>query len=82
MLTEQKENIQKVKDKILKSEKIALFTHRDPDGDAIGSISSIYRALTDSGRSVYPFLFGDLPSNFLHLSLPIFIKEKVSEDFD
>jgi len=82
MLQLQKENIKKVKERIEKSNNIALFTHKDPDGDAIGSISSMHHALRESKKNVYSFLYGNIPENFYLLSLPLFSRKKDNYTFD
>lgn len=49
---------------IERSEKILLCTHRKPDGDAIGSIMALYKALTLLGKEVTAACADELPENF------------------
>lgn len=43
-------------DKISSAQKIVLLVHESPDGDAVGSIISLFRALTKLGKDVYGFI--------------------------
>jgi len=52
---------------IERSEKILLCTHRKPDGDAIGSIMAMYKALNLLGKEVTAACADELPENFLFL---------------
>jgi phosphoesterase RecJ-like protein len=49
---------------IERSEKILLCTHRKPDGDAIGSIMALYKALTLLGKEVTASCADVLPEQF------------------
>lgn len=82
MLPNQKDNIKFFIQSLKASNNIALFTHKDPDGDAIGSISSMHYFLESLNKNVTSFLSGDLGGNFSHLALPFFSKEGKSYDFD
>jgi len=60
----------KVKELILKSENICIVTHRNPDGDAIGSSLGLYHVLLNMNKKVkvivpneYPDYLQWLPSN-------------------
>ena len=50
-----------VMEKLKKAEKIALFTHENPDGDALGSVSAAKAILEHLGKTVFICLC-DLPS--------------------
>lgn len=76
------ENIQKFIKALNSSKNIALFTHRDPDGDAVGSISSMHYFLESINKEVTSFLAGDLAGNFSHLVLPFFSRGGKSYNFD
>lgn len=52
---------------IERSEKILLCTHRKPDGDAVGSIMAMYKALNLLGKEVTAACADELPENFLFL---------------
>lgn len=82
MLKNQKENIGSFIKSLKASNNIALFTHKDPDGDAIGSISSMHYFLEAINKNVTSFLQGDLSSNFSHLALPFFSKFGKAYEFD
>jgi len=42
--------------------KVAIVTHQNPDGDAIGSLLGLYLFLKKAGKSVYPVLKDEVPS--------------------
>ncbi len=67
-----RENLQKAKNLILNKGNINLFTHKNPDGDAIGSISALGLALKKMGKGVKFFVPGPFPSSLHFLPLPIF----------
>ena len=48
--------LEKIKDKILKSQKIAIFNHKNPDGDAMGSAYALKLALLSIGKEAEVFL--------------------------
>ena len=52
---------------IERSRKITLLTHKDADGDALGSILSFALALSHKNYQSYPFLSDKVSSNFLFL---------------
>ena len=57
----------KIYELIEKSNSILLLTHKDPDGDAIGSVLAFYHFLTSINKSVHivnldmPIIIGFLP---------------------
>ncbi|MBQ3518869.1 MAG: bifunctional oligoribonuclease/PAP phosphatase NrnA [Clostridia bacterium] len=55
---------------------ILLLTHRNPDGDAAGSLWALYRLLTKLGKRVKFQLVGKVPENLL------FAAECEAEDFE
>lgn len=67
-----KENFKKAKSLILEKNKIVLYTHKDPDGDAIGGISALDMALKKIKKDVKSVLSGSVPSNFHFLPFPSF----------
>ena len=46
--------------RINESKKITVTTHRKPDGDAIGSVVALYRALHSIGKDVEVLIIGPL----------------------
>jgi phosphoesterase RecJ-like protein len=82
MTSNQKDNIKKFIEALDSSKNIALFTHKDPDGDAVGSISSMHYFVESLGKKVTSFLYGDLAGNFSHMVLPFFTRDNDSYDFD
>lgn len=55
--------------KIKKAKKIAIFTHRRPDPDALGSLSSLYEALLAKGKNVSAFLEQSVSKNYEFLNI-------------
>ncbi len=62
-----KENYLKTLDLIFQHENILLITHKNPDGDAIGTTLGLYLALVKLGKNPEPFCVDPVPSNFLFL---------------
>jgi phosphoesterase RecJ-like protein len=56
-----------LKDLINRADSIALISHKDPDGDCLGSLLGFGRILETNGRSVKMYLDGDIPFNFRFL---------------
>jgi len=52
---------------IKKSQKILLLTHKEPDGDALGSLLALSTVLLKLDKKINPILDGKLASNFLFL---------------
>lgn len=50
-----------------RADKIAVLTHIEPDGDAIGSMLGMTLALRNLGKQVTPIVDGGLPSRFAFL---------------
>jgi len=48
--------LEKIKNKILESQKIAIFNHKNPDGDAMGSAYALKLALLSLGKKAEVFL--------------------------
>ncbi len=46
------DNIKAVKELLGKNERILIFTHKNPDGDAVGSSLALYQCLKKMGKSV------------------------------
>lgn len=62
-----KEDYLKALNLISKHKNILLITHRNPDGDAIGSTLGFYLTLMKLGKNPKPFCIDPLPSNFSFL---------------
>ncbi|AZT90190.1 bifunctional oligoribonuclease/PAP phosphatase NrnA [Caldicellulosiruptor changbaiensis] len=69
---------------LLNSNKIAIVSHENPDGDCIGSMLALYLALTKKGKSPRMFLKNNVPKNlsFLPAANKIEIKDEIDEMFD
>ncbi|MDY6065083.1 MAG: bifunctional oligoribonuclease/PAP phosphatase NrnA [Finegoldia sp.] len=50
------------------NEKFALISHRDPDGDNLGSLNAFSKALTNLGKDVKVICFDKIPYNLKFLS--------------
>ncbi len=71
----------KIIEKLRLSNDIVLLVHESPDGDAIGSIIALYRALKKMGKNVEAFI-EKIPSNCEFLIGSIGEEIKVFEDMD
>jgi bifunctional oligoribonuclease and PAP phosphatase NrnA len=63
---------------------VILFTHRDPDGDAIGTMIALYIALTGLGKKVQMFSSDPVPEmyKFLPHSKKVMLKLPKNSKFD
>ncbi|HOJ92632.1 MAG TPA: bifunctional oligoribonuclease/PAP phosphatase NrnA [Dictyoglomaceae bacterium] len=61
MKTLSKRKILKFKELIKDKSTFVLFTHANPDGDAIGSLLAFYYFLRDLGKEVFVFLHSPIP---------------------
>jgi bifunctional oligoribonuclease and PAP phosphatase NrnA len=59
--------MEKLAERIRSAHRILLSTHREPDGDGIGSILALGMALRDSGHEVFPVLTDPCPERFRFL---------------
>lgn len=55
------------KDKLDNSKSIALMSHKDPDGDCLGSLLGFGHILQTNGKSIKMYLEGEIPFNFRFL---------------
>lgn len=65
---------------LLKAKKRFLITtHIRPDGDAVGSVSGLARALLESGALVWTSFSGPIPDHFAHLleGIPVLAPDKI-----
>lgn len=60
------ERLQEIVNLIRKSSSILLLTHKNPDGDAIGSLLGLYHILKDE-KEVYPFIPEEIPYEYSFL---------------
>ncbi|WAM32613.1 DHH family phosphoesterase [Caldicellulosiruptor naganoensis] len=69
---------------LLNSDRIAIVSHENPDGDCIGSMLALYLALTKKGKETRMFLKNNVPKNlsFLPAADKIEVKEEIYEVFD
>ncbi len=75
------EKFKKIKSLLENSKNTAVFTHEDPDGDALGSISAVALALQRLQVKAKFFLSGSLPLNFNFLPFPYF-EEELPQDLE
>lgn len=66
---------------IYKHQNFAISSHRDPDGDSIGSCIALGLALKKLGKSV-TYIMDDIPDKFEFLDEISHFKTSTSEDFD
>lgn len=59
--------VNNLKDLLNRAESIALISHKDPDGDCLGSLLGFGRILETNGKSVKMYLEGEIPFNFRFL---------------
>ncbi|MFH1375446.1 MAG: bifunctional oligoribonuclease/PAP phosphatase NrnA [Patescibacteria group bacterium] len=63
---------------LVDSESILLLTHKNPDGDALGSLLALYLILDHAGKKVTPACLDPAPKNLRYLPAA----EKIVNDFD
>lgn len=68
--------LEKVNKKISEFKNFNIFTHKNPDGDAIGSILALYQLLTVKGKTVKMFVFDSADEHFYFF--PNFEKIKIT----
>lgn len=54
----------KIAEYLLQRDGIAIFSHRDPDGDAVGSALGLLHLLRDAGRKAHVLLEGGVPKTY------------------
>ncbi|SHI71260.1 phosphoesterase RecJ domain-containing protein [Dethiosulfatibacter aminovorans DSM 17477] len=59
--------VNNIKDLIEKSSSIALISHKDPDGDCLGSLLGLYNILFDRGIESDVYLDSGIPDNYAFL---------------
>ncbi len=70
-----------IQNELRKAEKIAIFTHTNPDGDALGSSFAMKAALESLGKTAVVFLEKELPEKYHFLNLGYQISGE-AKDFD
>lgn len=73
-----KTEIAKLEDALLAAKNILLLTHRNPDGDAIGSLLALFLILKKAGKVATPACRDPVPASFRFLPK----WEKVVSEFD
>jgi len=64
-MTENAKTIRKqIIDRIHKARRILIVSHRDPDGDALGSVLAMHNFLSDTGKESLPVINGKLPYKY------------------
>ena len=83
MLKLDEKEIAKFEESLLTSKNILLLTHKNPDGDALGSLLALFLILKKAGRNVTPACFDPAPTilKFLPKSERI-VNEFEATDFD
>ena len=69
-------DLQTAAGRLREMDNILLLTHRNPDGDAVGSLWALYRLLRKLGKRVCFRLVGKVPDNLL------FAREDAAEEFN
>jgi len=75
------EQLQEIKKALKQAERIAIFTHTNPDGDALGSSFAMKAVLTALGKQAVLFLETDIPERFSFLNDGYSLRGDAS-DFD
>ena len=57
----------KIADALKSAKKIAIFTHTNPDGDALGSSFAMQKVLKSIGKDAAVYLEKDIPEHFSYL---------------
>lgn len=74
--------MKKIINEIKKAKKVIIFTHRDPDGDAIGSMIAMYIALSSIGKNVDMFCSNKVPDIYRFLPSSKKVKNKAGVRYD
>ncbi|MBW6440950.1 bifunctional oligoribonuclease/PAP phosphatase NrnA [Patescibacteria group bacterium] len=69
--------MRRAQDLIESSSRILILTHKNPDGDAVGSMLGLAHALTDNGKNVQCFSKDAVPSYFHFLPEVSIIKNQI-----
>ena len=71
-----------ITERLANAEKILIATHIRPDGDAVGSILGLGRALTLAGKTVGMVMADPVPPSFHHLEGYRDIRRKAKDTYD
>jgi len=74
----EREQIAKFESALVAARKILLLTHRNPDGDALGSMLALFLILRKAGRDVVPACFDPAPASLKFLPE----SARIVNDFD
>jgi phosphoesterase RecJ-like protein len=72
----------KIKDRILKAQRVLVTSHVRPDGDAIGSTLALALALSNAGKQVQAVLEDGVPTSFRYLPGADMIRKLPDGEFD
>ena len=64
--------VQQAAQRILEAEDILILSHKNPDGDTIGSASALYHGLTQLGRRAAVLCSDELPARYGYTGARIF----------
>jgi len=67
---------------IKNSKRISLITHRDPDGDALGSLLGLSTVIKKLSKEPHPVARGPIPSNFSYMTGLKMLKTELNEKCD
>lgn len=56
--------LEQIRQKISAYQNFNIFTHKNPDGDAVGSILALYQILSSKGKTVKIFIFDSVDDRF------------------
>ena len=73
--------LQEIQSKLEQAKRVAIFTHTNPDGDALGSSFAMKAALEDLGKSAVVFLEKEMPEKYNFLNKGYCLSGEAS-DFD
>ncbi|MDD4352531.1 MAG: DHH family phosphoesterase [Candidatus Gracilibacteria bacterium] len=73
---------QQIKQLLDQSEEILLLTHANVDGDALGSVLSLYMVLSKLGKKVTALVSGQIPKNYSFLPNINILSEEISGSKD
>jgi len=76
-------NFEQVYEKMMEANKIAVFSHKAPDGDCLGSGTGLYYFLTSKGKEVDLYCDDEIHENFKFLAKDLYnsnLKENATYD--
>ena len=67
------DSFQKIAEELMKGERIYLFPHENPDGDAIGSTAALCSMLRGMGKESLVLLDEEIPDNLAFMDDGMFV---------